>query len=157
MIDLVSTGSSLITGFIGGFLAHMFASKRNRENDLSRFKLQAYSDFIGAASKVAAARRTGNIENDLDDLSKMNDAKNRIILSGDKLVVEAMIKFWERGGSLELESELLAFRNMTVAMRESLGHSKRGLAGVELTATMFRLEPATYSYRAEKASEKINP
>lgn len=154
MIDIASIGASLITGFCAGLIAHKLASKRNRENDLSKFRLQAYSDFIGSASKVAASRRIGNTESDLDDLSKMNDAKNRIILSGDKAVIEAMIKFWKRGGTLEKESELLAFRDLTNSMRDSLGHDRRDPFGVELTDTMFQLEPSSYSHRAEKEKPK---
>jgi len=154
MIDIASVGASLITGFCAGLVAHKFASKRNRENDLAKFKLQAYSDFIGSASKVAASRRIGNVESDLEDLSKVNDAKNRIILSGDRAVIESMIRFWECGGTLEKESELLAFRDLTNSMRESLGHDRRDLLGVELTGTMFQLEPSLYSYRAEKSAPK---
>ncbi len=152
MIDITSIGASLITGFCAGLVAHKFASKRNRENDLANFKLQAYSDFIESASKVAASRKMGNVESDLEDISKMNDAKNRIILSGEKAVIESVIKFWERGGTLEKESELLAFRDLTNNMRESLGHDRRDLFGVELTDTIFQLEPSSYSYRSEKSA-----
>lgn len=154
MIDIASIGASLITGFCAGLVAHKLASKRNRENDLSKFRLQAYSDFIGSASKIAASRRMGNVESDLEDISKMNDAKNRIILSGEKAVIESMIKFWKRGGTLEKESELLAFRDLTNNMRESLGHDRRDLFGIELTDTIFQLEPSSYSFRAEKISPK---
>lgn len=152
MIDIVSIGASLITGFCTGLVAHRLATKRNRENDLSKFRLQVYSDFIGSASMIAASRRIGSTDDNLEDLSKMNDAKNRIILSGDKAVIESILLFWKRGGTLEKESELLAFRDLITVMRESLGHDRRDLLGVELTDTMFQLEPSSYSYRAEKES-----
>jgi hypothetical protein len=147
---------ALISPFIAAFLAHFLAEARMRKNDLSNFKLAAYSDFIISASRLAAVRRLGDTRNDVEDFASLNDAKNRILICGDRAVVEALIKFWKRGATLEKESELQAFKSLTQTIRRSLGYKKFDIYDLEISDTLFNLEPSTYSHRVQHCNDKAS-
>ncbi len=142
---------SIISSILAAFLAHYFATTRLKINELKKFQLLAYSDFIGAASRLAVLRRLGNTGSENDELAALNDAKNRIIVSGSTLVVSEVIKFWERGATLEREQELLAFKCLLQEIRKSLGHKKNDLIDLDISNALFKLEPSYYSFRAERA------
>ena len=71
----MTIGISILSSVLAAFLAHYLATNRIRKIDLSKFQLAAYTDFLGAASRLAVSRRLGNIENEIDDLSILNDSK----------------------------------------------------------------------------------
>lgn len=52
------------------------------------------------------------------------------------------MEFWQCGATLETETEVLAFTRLCMRIRESLG-----LRHIEISDTLFRLEPSSYSYR----------
>ena len=144
---------SLISSIFAAFLAHSFATSRMRKNDLSGFQLIAYSDFIGAASRLAVSRRLGNTTNNVEDLAILNDAKNRILICGDKRVVKELIEFWDHGGTLEREQELLAFMRMSTVIRETLGHKKHDITDLKISKTLFKLEPSEFSFKEKYSKE----
>ncbi len=141
---------SVTSSIIAAFLAHYLATNRMLKNHLTKVRFQAYSDFIGSSSKVAIFRRMGNTEDHLDDLAALNDAKNRILICGDRPAVEALIEFWQYGGTLEGESELLAFKHLCQKFRESLGHKKNDLLDLEVSNILFKLQPSSYSFKAQQ-------
>ncbi|WP_136678472.1 hypothetical protein [Neptunomonas sp. XY-337] len=151
MTILVSFIGSLIAAFIAAFTAHHLATARMRKNELSKFQLAAYSDFLGAASRLAVSRRVGDTSNEIEDLAVLNDSKNRILIGGDRAVVEALIEFWKHGATLEREQEIIAFKHLASVIRESLGHKKYDIFDLEISNTMFKLEPSDFSYRASRS------
>lgn len=144
---------SFICSLIAAFIAHYLSTTRMRKNDLSKFQLTAYSDFIGAASRLAVSRRVGNTNHEIEDLAVLNDAKNRIIISGDRIVVEALIEFWKRGATLEREGEIVAFNHLSSVIRKSLGHKQHDIIDLGVSNTMFKLEPSNYSYKASQGND----
>lgn len=141
---------SFISSLIAAFIAHYLATARMRRSDLSKFQLTAYSDFVGAASRLAVSRRVGDTSNEIEDLAVLNDAKNRILIGGDRVVIEALIEFWKHGTTLEREQEIIAFKHLSSVIRESLGHKKHDIVDLEILNTVFKLEPSNYSYRASR-------
>jgi len=137
---------ALITGLIGAVFGHMLAERKSRRDELAKMRLDAYSDFIRATSHLVAARRAGRTKDELEELGGLNDAKARICICSDGHVVDALERFWLQGGTLEKEQEILAFTRLCRAMRASLGNEDLGL-GVRLSDLLFKLQPATYSYR----------
>ena len=101
--DFMTIAVSLICSVIAAFVAHWLATNRMKKNELTKFKLNAYNDFIGAASKLAVVRRLGNTDNDIDELAILNDAKNRILISAEPCIIKALIDFWGKGATLEKE------------------------------------------------------
>ncbi|EAR62036.1 hypothetical protein [Neptuniibacter caesariensis] len=146
---------SLISSLIAAFIAHYLATSRNQAGELLKFQIQSYSDFIGAASRLAVSRRLGNTDSEEADLVALNDAKNRIITCGHREVVEALLHFWEQGATLERENELLAFKNLTQVMRSALGHKSHDLFELDIGNGLFRLEPSNFSYRAKESAKKV--
>lgn len=145
---------SLISAIIGALLTHFLSEKRKRREELMEQKLKAYSDFINSASKIIAARRLGQTENDQGELAVLNDAKVRICICGDKSVVEALTEFWEHGGTLEREHEILAFTRLCMTIRESLGYKTHDIANLKISNTLFRIEPSSFSFRnSQKAKD----
>ena len=140
---------SLITGSLGAVFGHVLAERKSRKDELAKMRLDSYSDFLRATSYLVAARRTGCTQDELHELSALNDAKARVCICSDAAVVESLEKFWLQGGTLEKEQEILAFTCLCRAMRASLG-SERLSPDINLSNILFKLEPSTYSYRRSR-------
>lgn len=138
---------------IAAFITHYLATTRNRKSELLKFQIQSYSDFLAAASRLAITRRLGDVTNKNIDLATLNDAKSRIITCGEPEVVKSLIRFWDKGATLEREQEILAYRTLTQIMRSSLGHRKNDILDLGITDALFKLEPSNASYRAESTAK----
>ncbi len=152
--EIVTILISLISSVIAAFLAHFLATKRSKKNELLKFQIQSYSDFISAASRLAVLRRLGSCANESADLVALNDAKSRIVTCGNVEVVEALIHFWNKGGTLETEQEILAYKNLTQLMRSSIGHQKYDMFRLEISDVLFKLEPSRFSFKMKKTDNK---
>lgn len=141
---------SVITGLIGAVIGHILSELKSRNDELARMKLDAYKDFLKATSNLVSARRAGRVQDDLQELGALNDAKIRICVCADAPVIEALSKFWLEGGTLEKEQELLAFSHLCRTMRVSLGRDRHSL-DINVTKILFKLEPSTYSFKASRA------
>ena len=139
---------SILSAITVAVLSHFFSLKRKRQDDLAEMKIRAYTDFINATSRLVTARRLGITEDELTDLVALNDAKNRILICGDAEVVESLMIFWNAGGTLENESEILAFKQFCLDIRESLGNKHNDIASLNLSDAIFKIEPSGYSFRA---------
>ncbi|MGR4069250.1 hypothetical protein [Billgrantia sp. C5P2] len=150
MPAVFATVLSLASAVVVAFLAHWLADRRTRGSELATMRLKAYGDFLQAASRLVAARRLGRKNDELEELAALNDAKARICVCAEATVVEALAEFWLAGGTLEREQEILAFKRLCVAMRESLGNRRNDIAMLRLSDTLFRLEPSVFSFRADR-------
>ena len=147
---------SLVCSIIAAFVAHWLATNRMKKNELTKFKLTAYNDFIRSASQLAVSRRSGNTDNDIDELTTLNDAKNRILLSSEHYVVKALIDFWEKGATLEKESELQSYKRLLQSMRTELGFKKYDLFRLEgVSDLLFKVEPSSFSFKRENDEKRI--
>ncbi len=146
---LASSIIAFFTAIIVAILSHIFSVKRQRKNELAQFRLKAYTDFINATARLAAARRIGITENEIHDLAELNDAKARICICGEKQVIEALIKFWKHGGTLEKEHELQAFKSFCFSVRKSIGMNWKEIAMLEISDALFKLEPSDFSFKKE--------
>ncbi len=156
MTELITLGCSVIAAFISAFIAHYLATSRMKKNDLSKFQVESYSDFIAAASRLAVSRRLGDTTNENVDLGSLNDANSRIITSGHPEVVKALLHFWQQGATLEREQEILAYKHLTQIMRTSLGHKKYDIHDLKISDALFKLEPSSYSFRAKNTSNEFS-
>lgn len=139
---------SFICSIIAAFIVHYLANSRNKHSELLKFQIQSYSDFLAAASRLAVSRRLGDVTNENVDLVALNDAKSRIITCGSPEVISALIHFWDKGATLEGESELLAYRDLIQVIRSSLGHKNMDIFDLKISDALFKLEPSSYSFRA---------
>jgi hypothetical protein len=94
------------------------------------------------------------IQNEIDELAKPNDAKARICICAEPPIIEALSEFWKSGGTLELEHEILAFTRLCIRIRESLGNKKNDILSSDISDTLFKLEPSTYSYKLKKSAQE---
>jgi len=150
MSIVLTTVLSLFSAITVAVLGYFFSTRRKRIDELAEMRLKAYSDFINSISRITSARRSGRTEDELDELSALNDAKNRICICANREVVEALTEFWGAGGTLEAESEVVAFTQLCYRIRESLGNKRNDIVDLELSKTLFSLEPSTFSFRAGK-------
>lgn len=141
---------SFTGAFFGTVFSHFFSAKRKRKDELVELRLKAYTDFIKAATSLIAARRLGRISDDSDELATLNDAKIRICICAEGPVVKALAEFWEHGGTLERESEILAFTRFCMQVRKNLGNKDREIHTLNLSQTLFKLQPDTYSFSQSK-------
>jgi hypothetical protein len=149
MSATLAAALSLLSAVVVALIGHLLTNRRDRRNELSELRLRAYSDFINAASRLVSARRIGKTEDELGELAVLNAAKAQICICAEASVVEALTKFCCAGGTLEKESEILAFTRLCERMRESVGNRKRDIAVLNVSDMLFRLEPSSYSFRAE--------
>ncbi len=156
MTIFISFASSVVAAFFAAFLAHFLATSRSKKNELLKLQIQSYSDFLAAASRLAVARRLGSSTNESVDLIALNDAKIRIITCGSAEVVTSLILFWEKGGTLEREQEILAFKKLIQFMRSSLGHKKHDIFDLAVSNALFKLEPSSFSFRGENTANKAS-
>jgi hypothetical protein len=147
---------SIIAGLAGAFVGHVLSEKKSRNDELAKMRLDAYGDFLRAVSNLVAARRAGRTLDSTVDLGELNDAKARMCVCADASVVAALERFWLQGGTLEKEQEIIAFTRLCSEMRASLGRDRIPFE-TNLSEVLFRLEPSTYSYRAEVQSKSISP
>lgn len=145
---LFTTLLSIASAIIVAMLSHLLTQRRKRRDELAETRIKAYTDFINAVSRLIAARRLGTTVDEPADLALLNDAKARICICGHPQVVGALTHFWEQGGTLERESEVLAFTRLCLKMREALVGASGDLSGTDLSNTLFRVQPSTYSYMA---------
>ena len=143
--------SALIVAVVG----HLFSLKRQRRTELAAMQLKAYTDFINAVSRLVAARRKGITEDDLSDLTSLNDAKARICICADKEVVKTLSEFWQTGGTLESEREIIAFTRFCYKMRKSLGMDDSDIVDLNISNILFKLEPSNYSFRTSNAKNEL--
>ena len=141
---------SLMSALIVALASHVLSERRKRRDELVDLKLKAYSDFINSVSRLVAARRLGQTQDDPTDLATLNDAKTRICICADRSVVEALAVFWRHGGTLEKEQEILAFTRLCMCIRESLGSKRHDISDLDISDTLFKLEPSRYSFRASQ-------
>ena len=141
---------SFLTAVVVAVVTHLLSNRRKARDELSEMRLRAYADFVSATSRIVAARRIGKTNDEFDDLAALNDAKVRICICAESTVVKALTDFWKNGGTLERESELLAFTRLCTEIRKSLGASEIGLREVEISSTLFELEPSGFSVRASR-------
>ncbi|SFL69341.1 hypothetical protein SAMN05421830_1053 [Desulfomicrobium norvegicum] len=138
---------SLLSSVIAAVTTHYLASRRKKYEVLTEFRIKAYVDFINAATKLVAARRLGRVEDELEDLAILNDAKTRICICADAEIVKELGNFWISGGTFEQEEEILAFTRMCMSIRKSLGNKKYDLMDLGISNILFKIEPSIYSYR----------
>ncbi len=144
----ISVFSSLLGVILGIVLSHYYTAQRKRKDELIEFRLKAYTDFINAASRLTIARRNGLIADEVSELAILNDAKLRICICADAFVVKLLVAFWDEGGTLEQESEILAFTRFCLGIRTSLGNLEK--LDFDISQTLFKLQPSTYSYKLER-------
>lgn len=145
---------SILSSVIAAFLAHHLATSRIKKADLSKFQIEAYSNFLAASTKLSLARRLGDTTNEKVDLATLNDSKSKIIACGHKEVVEALVDFWDTGATLEREQEILAYTRLINAIRTQLGHKKHDLYDLKISNILFKLEPSSFSFKSKNIDNK---
>ncbi|MES2189783.1 MAG: hypothetical protein V4454_06640 [Pseudomonadota bacterium] len=139
---------SLCSALVVAVLSHLLSTQRKQRDELAELRLKAYTDFINAASRLVSARRLGKTDDALDDLALLNDAKTRICICAEPQIVHALAKFWEEGGTLEKENEILAFTRFCMQVRASLAGKPNDLGSFDMSNTLFRLQPSRYSFKS---------
>lgn len=85
---------------IGGVLTFIFQKKINKKNQQETLKMNAYTDFIKAASGVAIAQKLGDLKMKNEYLFLLTDAKARICIYGNDNVIEELASFDRLGANL---------------------------------------------------------
>ncbi|WP_447936643.1 hypothetical protein [Thermomonas fusca] len=147
---LLAAMLSGVSVLLGVALGHILSARRARQDELAALRTAAYVDFVRSASLLFTARRVGRTEDEVEELAHLNDAKTRILLSGDPVVLKSLERFWLQGGTLEKEQEILAFRDLCDDMRASLGKERVSLQ-MDLAGVLFKVQPSTYSYKVHGA------
>lgn len=120
LVAATSLLTASLTASLAAYLSHFFARHRNREDDLHRIRIQSYVEYIGAAMRMALARRQKDEAAYLKELPIYNDAKAKICFCAPEPVLRCMIDFHSQGIDLEEEQRILALKHLCLAIRSSL-------------------------------------
>ncbi len=112
LIGLVGVLASALVQYYLGRQAE--AKKKTVE-----IRAQAYLDLINSVSEIAGSAKH-EVERSLEQLQKLTQAKNRVVLIGSDEVIKAVNSFWMEYGSLDSEESFAAFSLIVSAMRKDL-------------------------------------
>lgn len=134
----------LIGALTGVFLQAHLHRKANRNNSLTEFQHMAYTDFLNSISKVVVAQRAGNRNLVSSELSNLADAKSRICVYGESIVIKELARFMRHGGTLQTESEILSFSRLCIVIRDSVGMKKHDLDIADISQLLFDLDVSDF-------------
>lgn len=125
---------------LGALLQGVFNRKNQKVNNLSELQNKAYSDFLNSVSKIAVAQRKSqrNVVN--EELANLADAKSRICVYGDSVVVQGLAEFLRLGGTLQTEQEILSFTRLCLQIRKSVGMQDKELFSSDISQLLFSID-----------------
>jgi len=124
----------------GAFLQAYLSRKTHKSNNLSELQNKAYADFLNSASNIAVAQRTGKRNEISSELSMLADAKARICVYGESVVIHELAEFMRHGGTLQTEQEILSFSMLCMAIRESVGIKEGNLYLSDISQLLFSID-----------------
>ena len=130
---------SMLGAAIGAFMHNHFAKRNNVHRQLLEWRNKAYVDFLESVSLAIAAQRINNKKQEVEQLARLTDAKSRICIYGDESVIKSLARFWSSGATLETESEILAYTNLCLGIRKSLGMKDKSLLIPEVSQLLFNI------------------
>lgn len=130
-----------LCGVVIGALLQAFLTRRNQKaNQLTELQNKSYADFLNAASKIAVAQRKNERKKVDSELANLADSKSRICVYGDSIVVQHLASFLRAGGTLQTEQEILAFTNLCVQIRKSIGMDDKSLLSEDISQLLFSVD-----------------
>jgi len=117
----------LIGAVIGGTLQYFFSRSTEIGKQLYTLKNQAYVDYLRAVAQAAHAQIA---DDRIKALLLASDAKSRIVVYGDPVVIQALAEFERLGPRLDQDPSLEAFIRLAATMRTK--GTKVALASIEL-------------------------
>ncbi len=125
---------------IGALHQALFSRKNQKVSQLTELQNKSYADFLNAASKIAVAQRRNNRKDVERELSNLADAKSRICVYGDSVVIQKLAVFLRTGGTLQTEQEILAYTCLCVEIRKSVGMSDKFLLAQDISQLLFSID-----------------
>ena len=140
LLIIIAPITGLLGIFVGAFLQAHFTRKNQKSSHFSELQNRAYADFLNATSNIAVFQRKGQREKVSNELSRLADAKSRICVYGDSIVIKKMAEFFRNGGTLQTESEILSFTRLCLAIRISVGIKKDKLCSTDISQLLFSVD-----------------
>ncbi len=140
ILIFVAPITGLFGVLFGAAIQAWFTRKNQDRNFLNEQRNKAYADFLNAASKIAVSQRLGNSNEVTDALAQLADSKSRICIYGDTNVIEKMAAFLRNGGTLQTESEIIAFTQLSYAMRKSVGFDNSKMNIADISQLLFSID-----------------
>ncbi len=99
---LTQTGTTLVAATIGSIIGAFLTLRVNRSKHLQELRSAAYVDFLRGLSKIAIARKdpirdAHSLQEELNGVIMLADAKARIGIYGSGEVVRALARFVSHG------------------------------------------------------------
>lgn len=130
-----------LLGVLAGALLQAYLTRKtHKSNNLSELQNKAYADFLNSASNIAVAQRSGKRNEITSELSKLADAKARICVYGESVVIHELAEFMRHGGTLQTEKEILSFSRLCMAIRDSVGMKEGNLYPSDISQLLFSMD-----------------
>lgn len=145
---------SLLGVIVGAFLQSYFLRRNQKDTRLAEWRNTAYTDFLNATALVATAQRHGKREAVSEQLAHLSDAKSRICVYGDPVVISKLAEFWRHGATLQTESEILSFTRVCLAIRKSVGVSGI-LHSSDISQLLFSVDVGDTETPVQKSARSV--
>lgn len=84
-------------------------------------RLATYTGFWAAVADITTGQRRGDAMAETLALSRLTEAKGRVLLHGSAEVVAALATFWQGGAALDTPDRMQRFARLVAAMRADAG------------------------------------
>ena len=101
---------------LGAFLQ----SKRELKNQKKALKIKAYTDYLQACAQMANT----DVGKHSDARISLADAKARIAIYGNGLVIKEIAEFDRHGARVDSPEDMKRFLKITLSMRHAESHDK---------------------------------
>jgi len=115
---MTATLTAIVGILIGAIIQYRFGLLQAQKGKFDEYKAKAYTDFLGALSKIAISQKAGDSKSELEGRILLTDAKARICVYGHKKVITELAHFWDLGPKLEEAPNKMALLKAIRSMRE---------------------------------------
>jgi hypothetical protein len=141
MTSSITALLSIFGVIVGAMLQWWFARRGTEHKHFLELRNRAYADFLEVTSHLVSNRRAGKHDGEIELLARLTDAKARICIYGDEVVIQHLAAFFSAGASFETESGILAFTRFCLDIRKSVGVKDSSNLGPDISQLLFNIRP----------------
>ena len=121
---------------VSAMVQYALGRRGERAKKTIEIRAQAYLDLVNAVSEIASFSKVNNGSMPQEQLTRLIQAKSRVVLIGSDSVVREVHKFFTEHEKLNTDASFDSFSRLVAAMRYDLSGKSKSKLGV-LTEALF--------------------
>jgi hypothetical protein len=115
---------TLLGVLVGTFLQFLFSKYLNKNEFKRQIEFETYVDYLKAIAGIKIFQQTNNIDEYINNLAKLIEAKSKILIVGSYNTIKSLEKFEEYGAIISDNNSKEFLADIILSMRKSLGDKK---------------------------------